>query len=186
MKTLKDLFCVELADAYDAEQRIAHGLPEMAKAATCPSLSAMFESHLKETERHIVKLEQVIRSLDGKIGTGKCEAVMALLKESHDLTDCFEDSPAINAALIAAAQKLGHYKIAFYGCLREWAGLLECNDVAVVMDEILEQEKTADEAFTDLARSGRNEEACGNGSDVEAFEVINAARYFQPVGRSAQ
>ena len=38
MKTLKDLFLDEVADMYDAEQRIVRALPKMAKAATCPDL----------------------------------------------------------------------------------------------------------------------------------------------------
>jgi ferritin-like metal-binding protein YciE len=183
MKALKDLFCVELAAVYDAEQRIGDALPEMARAATCPMLTTMFESHLKETERHTSQLEEVIRSLGGQIGAGKCEAVAYMLKEAYNLTDRFEGSPAINAALIATAQKLGHHKIAFYGCLREWAGLLDYDEAAVVMDEILEHEQAADEAFTDLARAGRNEEACGNGPDVKSCEVVQTAPYFQPIGR---
>jgi ferritin-like metal-binding protein YciE len=59
MKTLKDLFLDELADKYDAEHRMVKALPKMAKAATCPDLKEAIQSHLKETEGHVQKLEQV-------------------------------------------------------------------------------------------------------------------------------
>jgi ferritin-like metal-binding protein YciE len=64
MKTLKDLFLDELADMYDAERRIIKALPKMAKAATCTDLKQAFQSHLKETEGHAKKLEQVFQSFD--------------------------------------------------------------------------------------------------------------------------
>ena len=64
MKTLKDLFMDELADMYDAERRIVKALPKMAKAATCSDLKAAIHSHLKETEGHVTKLEQVFKSFD--------------------------------------------------------------------------------------------------------------------------
>jgi ferritin-like metal-binding protein YciE len=186
MKPLKDLFGVELADLYDAEQRSVLGLAKMAKAASCPKLGAMLEAHVKGTGSHIARLEEVVRSLDAKIGARKCEAVIGLLKEADDIAAAFQGSSAINVALIAIAQKLEHYKIASYGCLREWAGLLDYADAAVVLDEILAQEKATDEAFTALARSGQNEEACGNELDVETFAGPYALENFQPVGESIQ
>jgi len=186
MKPLKDLFGVELADLYDAEQRSVLGLAKMAKAAACPKLAAMQEVHVQDTGSHIARLEEVIQSLDAKIGARKCEAVIGLLKEAEDIATAFRGSSAINVALIAIAQKLEHYKIASYGCLREWAGLLDYSAAAVILDEILAQEKATDEAFTELARSGQNEEACGTELDVESFEDLATVSELQPVGGSIQ
>lgn len=158
----------------------------MAQAAACPKLGAMLEAHVRDTRNHIARLEAVIQSLDASIGARRCEAVIGLLKEAEYIATAFQGSPAINVALIAAAQKLEHYKIASYGCLREWAGLLDYSDAAVVLDEILAQEKATDEAFTELARSGRNEEACGTEPDVESFEGLATVSELQPVGGSIQ
>jgi ferritin-like metal-binding protein YciE len=62
MKTLKDLFLNELADIYDAERRTVKALPKMASAATCEKLKKAILFHLKETEGHVTKLEQVFQS----------------------------------------------------------------------------------------------------------------------------
>jgi ferritin-like metal-binding protein YciE len=64
MKTLKDLFLDELADMYDAERRTVKALPKMAKAATCDKAEEGDSGHLKETEGHVTKLEQVFQFFD--------------------------------------------------------------------------------------------------------------------------
>jgi ferritin-like metal-binding protein YciE len=112
MKTLKDLFLDELADMYDAEHRIVRALPKIVKAATCTRLQAALQGHLKETQGQITKLERVFRSIGEKAKGKKCEATVGLLEEGDEIAAKFKGSPAINAALIAAAQKVEHYEIA--------------------------------------------------------------------------
>lgn len=161
MKTLKDLFMDELADMYDAERRIVKALPKMARAATCPELKAAIQSHLKETEGHVTKLEEVFEAFEQKAKGKTCEATVGLLEEGDEIAADFKGSPAINAALISAAQKVEHYEMASYGCLHEWAGLLGNEEAAGLLQEILGEEKAANEALTKLARASSNEEALG-------------------------
>jgi ferritin-like metal-binding protein YciE len=168
MKTLNDLFLDELADMYDAEHRIIKALPKLAKAASCDELKQAFLSHLKETEGHVKKLEQVFKSC-GKKARGKtCEATVGLLKEGDEIAAEFKGSPAINAALISAAQKVEHYETASYGCLREWAGLLDNPEAVGLLQEILGEEEAANDKLTKLARAGSNEEALGASDQNES------------------
>jgi ferritin-like metal-binding protein YciE len=162
MKTLKDLFMDELADMYDAESRIVKALPKMAKASTCVDLKAAIQSHLKETAGHVKKLEDVFRSFGLKAKGKPCEATIGLLKEADEIAADFKGSPAINAALISAAQKVEHYEVASYGCLHEWAELLGNEKAAGVLKQILDEEESADETLTKLARAKSNEEALGD------------------------
>lgn len=188
MKTLKDLFLDELADMYDAERRILKALPKLAKAATCPDLTKAFQSHLKETEGHAKKLEQVFQSFDKKAKGKTCEATVGLLKEGDEIAAEFKGSPALNAALIAAAQKVEHYEMASYGCLHEWAELLGNQKAAGLLQQILEEEKSANESLNGLAHNSLNEEALGesngNGSpDASGDErPANLRRGIKPVG----
>jgi ferritin-like metal-binding protein YciE len=161
MKTLRDLFLGELADMYDAEHRISKALPKMAKAATCEKLSAALLAHLKETEGHIIKLEGVFVAFDEKAKTKTCEATLGLLKEGDEIAAEYKGTPAINAALVSAAQKVEHYEMGSYGCLHEWAKLLENNKAAKLLEQILGEEKMANDALTELAKSTCNQEAMG-------------------------
>ena len=168
MKTLKDLFLDELADIYDAEKRIVKALPKLAKAATCDDLKDAIQAHLKETEGHVTKLEQVFQSFDEKPKGKTCEATVGLLKEGDEIAAEFKDSPAINAALISAAQKVEHYEIASYGCLHEWAGLLGNDEAATLLESILDEEKAANEGLTELARASSNQEALDETDEAES------------------
>ena len=93
-----------------------------------------------------------------------CEATVGLLAEGDEIAADFKGSPAINAAIIAAAQKVEHYEMASYGCLHEWAGLLGNHKAAAILERILGEEKAAKDSLTKLARASSNEEALGDGS----------------------
>ena len=184
MKTLKDLFLDELADMYDAERRIVKALPKMAKAATCPDLKAAIQAHLKETEGHVTKLEEVFQSFDQKVKSKTCEATVGLLEEGDEIAAEFKGSPAINAALISAAQKVEHYEMTSYGCLHEWAGILGNEEAAGLLQEILGEEKAANEKLTKLARASSNEEAL-DGSDDERSAEDSEGKDKAPLRRAA-
>jgi ferritin-like metal-binding protein YciE len=166
-KTLRDLFLDELADMYDAEKRIVKALPKLAKAATCQELRGAFLSHLKETEGHVKQLERVFACFDQKARGKACEATIGLLKEGEDIAEEFKGSSAIDAGLIAAAQKVEHYEIASYGCLHEWAELLENPKAARLLRAILDEETAANETWNARAHASSNDEALGKSEKAE-------------------
>lgn len=186
MKTLETLFLDELADIYDAENRLVRALPKMAKAANHEELSAAFEIHLEETEGHVKKLQAVFKAFGKPVKAKKCEAIAGLLEEGDQLASENKGSPTIDAALISAGQKVEHYEIASYGCLREWAEQLGNQEAVEILQEILDEEKTADQTLTRLAREGCNQEAEGIGSeDEEAPKRKSATTSRQTADRMA-
>jgi ferritin-like metal-binding protein YciE len=56
-----------------------------------------------------------------------------------------------DAALIAAAQRVEHYEIAGYGCVRTYANLLGDSEVANLLEQTLQEEKEADELLGGIA-----------------------------------
>lgn len=160
VKTLDDLFKAQLKDMYYAENQLfKKGLPEMADTATDEDVAAAFDRHCDETGQQIEKLEQVFALLDMKPEGEKCEAIEGLLKEAKHIIKETKDDETINAALIAAAQKVEHYEIATYGSLCAFAKRLGYNEAARILHGILEQEKSTDEKLTTLAESGINDMA---------------------------
>lgn len=158
-KTLHDLFMTELADVYNVEKRLVKALPKMAKAATAEELQEAISLHLKETEGHVRTVELVFAAFDEKPKSKKCEAIEGLLSEGDELAASFKGSAACDAAIISACQKVEHYEIASYGCLQEWAGLLGNDEAATMLEEILAEEKAADESLSALARAASNDMA---------------------------
>ena len=167
MNTLEDLFLDSLADMYYAENQLVKALPKMAKVATHEDLRAAFEMHLGETEGHVEKLERVFEEFGEKPHSKKCPAIVGIIKEAEEIISENKKSPTINAALIYAAQKAEHYEIASYGTLREWARHLQKDGAADLINEILDQEKAADEKLTQLAQTHCNESAVSEENEEE-------------------
>ena len=164
--TLENLFLDSLADLYYAENQLVKALPKMAKAATHEDLRAAIEAHLGETEGHVQKLEQVFEQFGEKPYSKKCPAIVGIIKEAEEIISENKKAPTINAAIAYAGQKAEHYEIASYGSLREWARLLQKDEAADLITEILDQEKAADEKLTHLAQSHGNEAALSEAGGV--------------------
>jgi ferritin-like metal-binding protein YciE len=158
-KTLHDAFIDELRDAYDAEKQLTKALPKLAKKATSDELRSAFESHLKETENHVTRLEQVFESIGEKASGKHCDGIAGIIEEGkHAMEEEFDES-TMDACLIAGGQRAEHYEMAAYGTLIAWARAMGHDTAAGLLEETLEEEKAADEKLTSLAESGINEEA---------------------------
>lgn len=157
-KTLDDLFHDTLKDIYYAEKKILATLPKMAKAAQNDELTAAFEKHRVETERHVERLEEVFSIIDKKPQGKTCDAIIGITEEGAEIMKEYKGSPALDAGLLAAAQAVEHYEISRYGTLRTWAEELGLNDAASLLQETLDEEKATDQALTEIAETVVNQE----------------------------
>ncbi|MBA3544415.1 MAG: ferritin-like domain-containing protein [Chthoniobacterales bacterium] len=168
LDTLRTLWIEELRDLYNAENQLLKALPKMAKRATTPELKEAFQSHLRETETHVERLDQLFVKL-GKKPTGKtCKAMKGLVEEGSEMIK--EDGPAsvIDAGLIAAAQRVEHYEMAGYGVVRTFAGTLGEDEAQDLLQETLDEEGAADEKLTEIAEAIVNQDAEDEGEGVGA------------------
>jgi ferritin-like metal-binding protein YciE len=167
LESLQDLFLNELKDIYNAEKQIVRALPRMAKAAEAPELSQAFTKHLRETEGHVGRLERIFKSL-GQTPRGKtCKGMQGLLEEGKEILEEDGAPQVIDAALISAAQRVEHYEIAAYGCLRTYAQLLGMNDADRLLEQTLQEEEATDKALTSLGEGGLNQAAFAAGAGEE-------------------
>lgn len=156
---LHELFLEELADILSAEQQLTQALPKMAEAAISEELKAAFEEHLIETQNQVARVEQIFFVLDEVVRVKECKAMKGLLEEGKELMEEMANSSALDAALIAAAQKVEHYEIASYGTLCAWASRMGHDEAVELLTATLEEEKSADETLTEIAESSVNEAA---------------------------
>jgi ferritin-like metal-binding protein YciE len=157
--TLHDAFLDELRDAYDAEKQLLKALPKMAKKATSEDLTAAFEGHLEETRGHVDKLEQVFGALGEKVRGKHCDGIAGIIEEAKSVMQEDFDAQTMDACLIAGGQRAEHYEMAAYGTLIAWAKAMGHSEAAELLEEILEEEKAADEKLTELAEGGINQAA---------------------------
>src|SRR5581483_3423711 len=135
----------QLQDLYDAEQRLVKALPLMAQAAHAPGLKNAFQKHLRETENHVRRLEQVFQSMGAQAEAKTCQAMQGLVAEGQEAIDAEGDADVKDAALIAAAQRVEHYEIAAYGTARTFAQRLGKQSAARLLEQTLQEEKATDE-----------------------------------------
>jgi ferritin-like metal-binding protein YciE len=157
--TLHDAFIDELRDTYDAEKQLTKALPKMAKAASSPELRTAFETHLKETQGQIERLDDVFASIDEKVRGKHCEGMAGIIEEGKSMMEEDFDEGTMDAALIAAGQRAEHYEMAAYGTLVAWARAMGHTEAAELLEQNLEEEKATDQKLTSLAESGINQEA---------------------------
>jgi ferritin-like metal-binding protein YciE len=153
LESLRDLFLEQIQDLYDAEKHIVKALPKMEKAATATELKAAFKKHLKETETHVTRLEQVFELLGEKAKTKTCKAMQGIIAEGEATLKEDAEPEVLDAALIADAQRVEHYEIAGYGTLRAYAKLLQETACLKLIEATLKEEKATDEALTEIAES---------------------------------
>jgi ferritin-like metal-binding protein YciE len=171
LNSLDDLLVHELQDIYHAEGQILKALPRMIKAASHPELQAAFEEHLEQTEGQIERLDQAFKLLGVPAKGRKCEGMAGLIEEGRKMMEEDAEPSVMDAALIAAAQKVEHYEIASYGCVCTYAEMLGYDQVHDLLGQNMEEEELTDERLTALAESVINLEA----EDAEDSETEEEA-----------
>lgn len=147
---LKEMYIDELRDIYNAENQLVRALPKMAKASTSDELRAGFEGHLEQTKGHVERLEKIFKGLGEKPTGKKCKGMEGLVEEGKEMIE-EQEGETLDAGLISAAQRVEHYEIAAYGCVRTYADLLGETDAAKLLEQTLEEEKETDQKLTKLA-----------------------------------
>ncbi|MEA2603869.1 MAG: hypothetical protein QOF89_4861 [Acidobacteriota bacterium] len=159
LESLKDLYVEQLKDLYSAENQLVEALPKLAEKATAPDLRKGFKDHLRQTEQHVKRLERIFKDLKVSPDGKECEGMKGLVKEGEEMMKMKGEPAALDAGLIAAAQRVEHYEIAGYGTVRTYAELLEKDEHVSLLEQTLREEEETDERLTELAESYVNEEA---------------------------
>jgi ferritin-like metal-binding protein YciE len=107
----------------------------------------------------VERLDLILEGLKADPAEKYCRAMEGILVEVMavlvvDMPDTVRD-----AALIAAAQRIEHYEIAAYGCVRTYARLLGEHEAAGLLQESLRDEGDVDKWLTELAEESINTDA---------------------------
>lgn len=152
LNTLEDLLVQEIKDLFNAEGQLVKALPKMAKSASQPALKNAFLAHLKETQVHVERLENVAEILGASPRGKTCKAMKGLIEEGAETIDENGDALIKDLALIVAAQKVEHYEIAGYGSAKALAAALGHDDVVALLQETENEEGKADKDLTSIAK----------------------------------
>ncbi|MDX6552154.1 MAG: hypothetical protein QOH74_642 [Gaiellales bacterium] len=164
LETTEDVLIDQIADLQSAEDQLLQALPRMASAASNEDLRQAFQHHLDQTRGHAERLRRVSSLIPSGVPAEECKGMKGLIEEGEEIVAAEGTPDAKDAALIAAAQRVEHYEIAAYGTARTLAKELDMDDASDLLEQTLDEEKTADEllnriAMGGLLRQGVNERA---------------------------
>ena len=149
---LRELYTVQLRYLLSTEKQIVKGLPAMIDHAEDQQLKQAFQSHLKETEQHVARIESLLSDMKGDSTDKKDPILMAIVGSGENITKETKAGPVRDAGLIATAQKVEHYEIASYGSARDWAKHLGLSTHVSLLQKTLDEEKHADHLLTEISQ----------------------------------
>lgn len=167
LTTFHALFLHELSDLYDAELQLTQALPKMASAAKDAKLKKAFKDHLKQTQGHVKRLENVFKSLGEGPEKTTCNGMKGLISEGEKALDEESVPSVLDAALITAAQRVEHYEIAAYGSALEFAKMMKHRTAAKLLNQTLKEEGNADKLLNKIALASVNPTAMKKASGMD-------------------
>ena len=115
-------------------------LPKLADVASDAELKDRFRRHQAQTEKHAKRLEEIFERL-GEDPTGhRCKGMAGLVQEAEEMLEWEVDADVLDAGLIAASQRMEHYEIAGYGCVRTYARMLDLREHQRLLQDTLNEE----------------------------------------------
>src|SRR5690348_13218510 len=100
VKSLRELFELELRYAYDCEQKLVKkGLPSMIESANSAELRSALEQHLQETRSHVSRLERIFGLIGANPDTKSNGIFDELSRAAKDSVSNIEDSALRDTAL---------------------------------------------------------------------------------------
>ncbi|CAM3559857.1 DUF892 domain-containing protein [Paracoccus nototheniae] len=158
IKNLKDLYIDQLKDLYSACKQSMPIVTDMGRAAHSRELAEALIAGNEGIGRGMEALARLCND-HGEDPTGEhCKGMEGLVTEArkHAVDAEFGDDDTHDAAIITQYQRLAHYAIAGYGCLRSFANRLELDGDGAILQDCLDHTRSGDQHMTAIAEGGVN------------------------------
>ena len=156
---LRGLFEKQLKELYWAENAMVPMLGITITNSTSKDLIGVLQSQQIEIVSHLSRLEKIFDAIGIESESLPYKAVECFINEAEDITGHIKPGVVRDAAIIAILQKIKHHEIACYGTMRAYAIALREEDVVMLLEQTLAEEKQGDLALSHIAESHINIEA---------------------------
>ncbi len=159
MQSIDDLLYTGLTYVHDFEQQVSKEATKMAEASSNPELKQAFEKSAAKGEQYAERIQNTFKKLGREVKSNSNPIAKAMIEEVENMIANTDPSAVRDAALIVAANQQQMYRIASYGSMHQYAGLIGKQDAARELQENLEDSKGGDEKLTKIGESQVNQEA---------------------------
>src|SRR5215208_3325876 len=140
----KDLYIAELQEMRSLEGQLEEALTRMAEVASNPTLKSVLMDLGEQALAQEQRLWSMLSRHDANPRAHTDQAIQALVGEANTMLTMVKSNDLRDVAMIASAQKIGHYQIAAYGTAAALAGQLDLRDEQRTLHLSLEEERYAD------------------------------------------
>ncbi len=148
---LQVFFKEELKHIYWAENYLLRKFEKLTASATSPELIMAFSDYRKIIVQHIEKIEELFDALEIHVEGKRCSRIEEITTEIEQaLNEMNNNAFTRDGILVIGGHKIQQYKIVVFEGLIQVANLLYENNIATGINEMLEEERTADKRFTEV------------------------------------
>ncbi len=159
MNNISDLMLTGMSYVLDFEEKIGKAAKEVSSQASSPQLKELFEKTATKSQEYAQTIEKAFGHLGQKIERNDNSLAEAMVGEMRNMIEHTSAGPVRDAALIVAANQQQQYRVASYGSLATYADLIGKKEAVGAMQAALEDSKTGDKKFTELAQREINPQA---------------------------
>ena len=159
MQSISDLLYTGLTYVHSFEKQIGEEAKKMAQASSNPDLKDAFEKTQTKSQEYAERIEQAFANLGQEPKSNENQIAKAMIEEVENMIANTDASPVRDAALIVAANQQQLYRVAAYGSLTQYAGLIGKSEAVEELAKSLNDSKSGDEKFTSIGESQVNQQA---------------------------
>jgi len=156
---LRTLFEDYLKFVYWTEKALIPALSFIIKSVSSRDFARILMVHLANTHMHADRLEKIFESIGIKVAEKKFDPIESLINEIEVIISQTFTGMVRDAAIIALVQHIIHSEIASYGTLKSFAITLKEEDVVLLLEKNLDDEKELDRQLSQIAEAYINDEA---------------------------
>ncbi len=159
VKELRTLFEEYLKLVYWTEKALIPALSFITKSVSSKDFSRILTIHLANTHIHYDRVEKIFESIGIPPEEKRFEPIESYINEIQSCISQTQMGMVRDAAVIALMQHIIHSEIASYGTLKSFAVTLKEDEVVMLLDRNLEDEKELDKKLSAIAEAYINDEA---------------------------
>lgn len=161
LSSLKDVYIDQLQDLYSANRQSLQVTRMLETAAKNEELKKALSRGIDGIGAGLETMSELVKGHNEDPTDEFCKGMQGLVNEAkaHAIEARFTDDDARDAMIIAQYQRMVHYAIAGYGCVRAYASRLGLEAEAGKIRKCLDETAQGDETMTKIAETKVNRKA---------------------------
>lgn len=174
--SLRKLFIDQLKYIMWSERALIKIMRKIGRNASSPNLICLIADNDEIIIQQVNRLENIFEIINIKANGKKCAGMEGLITECENILEDTQEGPVRDAGIIAALQKILHYKIPAYRTLDVLSRTLSKATIGDILKETLSENQKLDALFSNSAYNTINFDAAIDENKTLASHYTNRVK----------